>query len=404
MKRGYKAFFIVAVIAAAAILAYNIFNLFNPSVTTQIAVKGSIEETVSTRGVVIREEEIVLKASNVIVSSVAQDGERVAKGEKLADLYYGLVTPEIQQKLREVNEKLSGLQTLKEGGGQHSVNSIDGMLKSYSLEIVDAAHKKNGSSLNKIRSQIEEVMNRKILSDKENAEAVISNLKSRQAELESQVSGEKQEAYATSAGMYFSSFDGYEGKIGTENIETLTPSSLKTLLGTSPDKSSHDATMKVANGFEWYFAVPVEEEKLPSLQRKMQYGYDVKIRFPQFGQDSYPAQLVRISEAENGEVLAVLRCYSYCDAVYYNRFLDAELVLNEYTGLKFFKDAVKVDSEKTGVFVRNNNGLAHFKEIEILATDEGYVVVKEDNSKQNGLLLYDEVVITRNSIKNGDVV
>jgi len=404
MKKIYRIIFIVAALVVAAIVAYNIYSLFNPPVTTQIAVKGSIEESVGTRGAVIREEEIVLKASDVIVSSVAQDGERVAKGEKLADLYYGQVTPELQQKLREVNDKLSGLTTLKEGGGQHSVNSIDGMLKSYSAEILNAAHKGDGKELSKIRSGIEEVMNRKILSDSENADSVISELKQQQSELEAQISGDKREAFASVAGMYFSSFDGYEGKIGTENIETLTPSSLKTLFKSAPDKNSMDATMKVANAFDWYLAVTVEEEKLPSLQRKMQYGLDVKIRFPQFGQESYVAQLVRISEPENGEVLAVLRCYSYCDAVYYNRFLDTELILNEYTGLKFFKDAVKVYEGKTGVFVRTNNGVAKFKEIEILTTDSGYIVAKEDNNNQGGLLLYDEVIITRNPIKNGDVI
>lgn len=404
MKKIYKILFIVAVIFAAAILAYNIYNLFNPGITTQIAVKGSIEETVFTRGAVIREEEVVLKASDVIVSSVVRDGERVAKGQKLADLYYGVVTPELQQKLREVNDKLSGLETLKEGGGQHSVNSIDSMLKSYSADIISAAHKKNGVELNKIRGKIEDVMNRKILSDKENAIAVIDDLRKQQADLEAQVTGDKQEAFASSAGMYFSSFDGYEGKIGTENIDTITPSGLKTLFELKPEINSHDATMKVANGFDWHIAVSVEEEKLPTLQRKMQYGYEIKIRFPQFGQQSYPVQLIKISEPENGEVVAVLRCGSYCDAVYYNRFLEAELILNEYTGLKFFKDAVKVYNEKTGVFVRTNNGVAKFKEIEILANDEGYVVAKEDNNKQGGLLLYDEVVITRNSIQNGDVV
>lgn len=404
MKRFYRISLIVAAVAVVAILVYNIYILFNPGITTQIAIKGSIEEAVLTRGLIIRDEEIVLKSSDVIVSSVARDGERVAKGEKLADLYYGSVTPELQQKIREVNDKLSGLEALKESSSSHSINTIDTMFKGYSENIVLAAHKGNGASLSKIRGQIEDVMNRKILSDTESANSMIEGLKAQQSELESQINGEKKEAFATTAGMYFSAFDGYEGKIGTENIDELTPSGLKKILSTEPDKNSADATMKVANGFEWYVAISVEEEKLPSLQRKMQYSYDVGIRFPKFGQETYPAQLVRISEPEKGEVLAVLRCYSYCEAAYYNRILDTELVLNEYEGLKFFKDAVKVNGEQTGVFVRNNNGVAQFKEIEILATDEGYVVAKEDNNKQGSLLLYDEVIITRNEIKNGDVV
>ncbi len=78
MKRLYKALLILAIFAAVVIVLYIVYMLFNPSVKTQIAVKGTIEEVVSSEGVVIRGEEVVLKESGVIVSGVALDGERVA--------------------------------------------------------------------------------------------------------------------------------------------------------------------------------------------------------------------------------------------------------------------------------------------------------------------------------------
>lgn len=140
MKRLYKALLILAIFAAVVIVLYNVYMLFNPSVKTQIAVKGTIEEVVSSEGVVIRGEEVVLKESGVIVSGVALDGERVAKGEKLADLYYGTVSPKVQAELREVSDRLSGLETLAASSGTDTGVSLDTMLKGYSAEIVSAAH------------------------------------------------------------------------------------------------------------------------------------------------------------------------------------------------------------------------------------------------------------------------
>ena len=51
-----------------------------------------------------------------------------------------------------------------------------------------------------------------------------------------------------------------------------------------------------------------------------------------------------------------------------------------------------------------NDGVAQFKEVEVLSTDGGYAVVREDNTKPDKLLLYDEVIITRDPIADGDVV
>ena len=79
-------------------------------------------------------------------------------------------------------------------------------------------------------------------------------------------------------------------------------------------------------------------------------------------------------------------------------------MLSSYSGLKVFKDAVKVENDKTGVYIVQNDGTAKFKEAEVLASDEGYAVVKEDNQKENALLLYDEVLITKNPVKDGDFV
>ena len=404
MKRFYKILFVILLLLSVSVFIYHIYNLFNPSVRTQIAVKGVIEEVVPAEAVVIRDEEIVLKESDVIVSSIVLDGERVAKGKKLADLYYGTVVPDVQAKLREVNEKLTDLNKLSSSGNQQSVNSLDSMIKGYAEDIVKQAHKNNGAGLYKTRRHIDEVMNRKIIADGESADAVIQSLKQQQAELEAKIVGDKREAYATRAGLYFSSFDGYEGMLGTETINNITPSSVKEFLKTEPSLDDHDATMKITDGYNWYIALSIDEGKLPSLQTKMQSGMDAGIKFVQFGQETYPVQITHISEPEDGQVAVVLKGSAYNDAVYYNRFLNVELVLNEYEGLKFFKEAIKVNNEKTGVFVMKNDGVAQFKEVEVLSTDGGYAVVREDNTKPDKLLLYDEVIITRDPIADGDVV
>ena len=404
MKNIYKFFIGIAILIGGLLLIYQIYNLFNPSVRTQLVTKGIIEEVVSADAMIIRDETVILKESDVIVSSVMTDGSRVSKGEKLADLYYGSVTPEVQAKLREVNGKIKDLTELSRRSGTDSSNSLDTMLKNYASEIVSASHKNDGDALHKIRNGIGDIINRKIVSDSENATATISALKAEQTELEGQVSGEKKEMLSSDAGLYFSIFDGYEEKISLDLIETLTPSGMTELKKTAPDKNRYDATMKVTDGYNWYIAIMLDEGKLPSLKRKQEKGETIDIRFSQYGEETYPVSIMRISDAEKGKVVVIGKGTAYSDAIYYNRFLDADVVLNSYEGLKFFKDAVRISGDKTGVYIIKNDSIAKFKEIEVLATDKGYCVAKEDNLNAGGLLLYDEVIITRNSIKDGDIV
>ncbi len=404
MKNIYKFFIGIAILLGGLLLIYQVYNLFNPSVRTQLVTKGVIEEVVSAEAMVIRDETVLLKESDVIVSSIMTDGSRVSKGEKIADLYYGSVTPEVQAKLREVNGKIKDLTELSRRTGTDSTNSLDTMLKNYATEIVSAAHKNNGDDLHKIRNGIDDIINRKIVSDSENANATISALKAEQASLEGQVSGEKKEMFSSNAGLYFSIFDGYEEKISLDHLQTLTPSGMEELKKINPDKNKYDATMKVADGYNWYVAIAMDEGKLPTLKRKQEKGESIDIRFNQYGEETYPVSIMRISDAEKGKVVVIGKGIAYSDAIYYNRFLDADVVLNSYEGLKFFKDAVRIADDKTGVYIIKNDSIAKFKEIEVLATDKGYCVAKEDNLNSNGLLLYDEVIITRNSIKDGDIV
>ena len=399
MKKIYKPVALLAILTVLAILFYNAYVLFNPEIKTQIVAKGTIEEKIETDAMIIRDESILLQASDVIASSGLVDGERIAKGEKVADLYYGEVAPAVQAELRSVSEKILSIETLMEHAGSAG-HSPDTIMSGYAEKIIKAAHKGEADELFKARDSIEDAVNRKIASDISGAETVLNELYGRRKELEKNITGDKKELYADTAGIFFTAFDGYEGKVTTEEMEKLTPASVAQIKREKNEGNTYDTTMKIADGYTWYVAVTVPEDKLPSVKK----GADLGIRFPRYGEELYTVEVKHISEAEKGQAVIICEGTTYNEPVYYNRFMDAELILNSYSGLKFFKDAVKMEDKQTGVYVIKSDGTAQFKAIEVLASDDAYTVAKEKSDFSQSLKIYDEVIITDSPIQNGDVV
>ena len=400
MKKILKPLLVLVVLAVLIILFYNIYVLFNPDTKTQIVSEGTIEEKIPGEAMIIRDETVVLQKNDVIVSSVLTDGDRVAKGTKIADLYYGNVSTGTRTELLQVSERIKSLEALASQSAFLGGSMPETMFAAYATEIMNAAQNKDMVAVYRVHENVENAINRRIVSDEGNTDAVLHALKARRDELEKSITGEKDTLYAECSGVYFSSFDGYEGSVSPGNMLSLTPTSMQKIKNTRAMDNSTKVTMKIADGYVWYAAIPVHEDKLPSIKK----GAILKIRFPHFSQDTYDVEVLNISKPEKGQAVVLVCGTTYNEAVYYNRFMDAELILNSYTGLKFLKDAVKVKGNQTGVYVVQNDGTAAFKPVEVLATDSGYTVVKEDSELENSLKIYDEVIITDNTVKEGEMV
>lgn len=400
MKKLLKPLLVLVVLAVLIILFYNIYVLFNPDTKTQIVSEGTIEEKISGEAMIIRDETVILQKQDVIVSSALTDGDRVAKGTKIADLYYGDVASGIRTELLQVTERIKSLEALASQNAFLGGSMPETLFAAYATEIMNAAQSKDMEAVYRVHENVENAINRKIVSDEGNTDVVLRDLRARQSELEKSITGEKDTLYTDCSGVYFSSFDGYEGLVSTDSMFSLTPTEIQRIKNNDTTDNSTKVTMKIADGYVWYAAIPVHEDKLPSLKK----GAMLKVRFPHFSQETYDVEVQNISKPEKGQAVVLVCGTTYNEAVYYNRFMDAELILNSYTGLKFLKDAVKVKGNQTGVYVVQNDGTAAFKPIEVLATDSGYTVVKEDSALENSLKIYDEVIITDSTVKEGEMV
>ena len=180
-KFPYKLVISIGIGIAVILGIYNLYILVNPKIRTQIATTGTIEEYISADGFVIRDEQILVQDTGLVVDSLVADGERVAKDSQVAVLYHSSIDPAVQANLKSINERILSLEQLKEQNedvASADAGRIESLTKAKVLELMRYSHFGQGISLSDVKSQLEEVVNQKIATDAESTSNVLGRIKS----------------------------------------------------------------------------------------------------------------------------------------------------------------------------------------------------------------------------------
>ena len=83
-----------------------IYHLVNKEFITETAILASAEDSVSFKGVYIRDEKPLLYSGNGAVSYSVQDGGKLGKGTTIAEIYASDIEIETKQKIEKLNHEL----------------------------------------------------------------------------------------------------------------------------------------------------------------------------------------------------------------------------------------------------------------------------------------------------------
>jgi len=397
MKFPYKATIVVLVCICLLLGIYSFFDRLFGGVKTQIAIADSIEDYVKSEGFIMRDELVIADNADSVIDSMVADGERVSKGHQVAYGYSSSVNPDVKAELKSLNERIISLEKNAAQNkilGNDSVKS-EALVKSKMNEIIKYSHLGQALPLSEIKSELETVIDAKLPEEK--SESVLETLKSRKAELEAGITGEKSAIYAPESGLYFSFLDGGEKVLVPDKITSMTVKEFKNTDKTAFDQKSYTGA-KIAKDFKWYYVTVVDAKKAMAMKE----GTKVKLRFTGNGDKEADAVIHYISETENNKNVVAFEVSTFSEYAYTNRYVDADIILSRATGLKFLKDAVHVVDSVTGVYIIDDS-VAKFRQVEILGSDEKYVVVKSKVEGYRSVALYDEIVV-KGDVENNKIV
>ncbi len=391
----------VAILAAIMIGCWSLYNNYAGGSKTTVVVSGTYEESVNANGILVRREyPITADAQGTLQSNVA-NGTKVSRWTRVAYWYKGNVDPQIGQDLQEVNERINEINMAESSDSYATQDAvlIDNQINTLSEEIVQYTQEGDFTKVEEAKRRINSLLSRKTTVGSGNATAstLKNELENQKKQLEAQLGSQRQELAAPHGGIYYDSVDGLESTLTMDNSAAISVSSLEAML--KQDKFTADTSMtpfpvcKVVDNSEWQVAV------LLSKKDAQDFAVDqsVKVRLTGEEHQAVEATVKSISAEENGKVVVVISSSKYVPDVYIKRNVNVDIIKKEYSGLKVPAQAVVEQNGETFVYI-SKLGTAEKRPVEVLYQTEDIAIIKEDNVRDDALLLYDDVITNPGSV------
>ena len=426
---------IISAVLGIMLIAYvgsQIYLSSKSSLSTEMATYATVSDTIETMGFAVRDEVIIDRAFSGVLDYSINDGDRISKGDVIANVYQNSSDASVQNQIRRLKSQLEMLESVSAMGESYvfepdlvydeifkSLNSISGDVMQF-----------NFTDLQRSCDDFQMAVNRKNLITKQEA---LSDYQPRIAELQQQI--DYLESTAVTAGNtltspeagYFISFvDGYESIIDPKEVNDLDSNQVKELLETEIEVQADKYIGKVCHSFSWNIVCVLTEDEAISLEGQSQVFLEIPFATTQ----QIPANIsARNTDPVTREVAVIFTCLNMNSDIAKIRNEPIRIVTQKYSGVLvnensiFFEDieyeitdeeglkSIGVKEKVKGVYILRGDRV-EFVQIFSYKTVNGYAICKTELSNdelealytENTINLYDEVVSRTSDLYDGKSV
>ena len=330
---------------------------------TEEAVLVTINEDIAFKGVIIRDEKVVTYDGGGVLDYTYSDGSKISVGNTIASVYSSEDAVTAKNKIKILESEIAALE------------------RAHHSRLYSAAN------FAKTREDMSLVMNiyNIVTKTEQSYDERISQLQAKVKELEEQTSGSGKTITADETGYFVSYADGYESELTMENASQLTDKDIQKVID-QPSKDAPNAIGKMFSDYSCRIAGIMENDKritegawLRMTLSTTKNIYDVKV------------ESVKPCEDDENKVVVVLSCDRLDEALVESRVQSAELIFDEYQGLKVPRSAIRFQGDQKGVYVILGKDVT-FKKINVIYEGDDYVL-SENTSNEDYLLLYDQILL-----------
>lgn len=397
---------ILLLLAVAAYFGVQGYQYATDPETTAIVYRYRSEQSIAVRGYVVRTEQIV-DCGETLIELKHSEGERVGAGDTVATVYRSADALKATQELETLRAQAEQLTYARSAANDaETALKLDSDIREQIIAVRAAFESGSYSALDTLGDKLRTTVLKReyAYSGSEDLSARLDELNAQISALSAAVSGGTTRITAPVSGAYSAVADGYESVLTPEALETMTPSALAAVT----PQSVSTTVGKLCEGTRWYFAANVNEADAAAFKE----GQRLTLRMASGVDFDLPVTVMRVSAAENGKCLIVTESDQYLSYVTLLREQNAELILEEYEGLRIPKNALRVDENgESGVYCRVGR-VAYFKPVRIVYQGSDYCLVEPGElsvTAESQIALFtlranDEVIISAGELYNGKVV
>lgn len=381
-------------------------SIFVEKTETEYATVVTIDDVVELKCYILRDETLVTSDVTGTYNYVVSEGEKLSKGEIIANVYSTDSEYKLQEKIQEINEKIEVLEDSGIANNHFAINinkideEISSMLTKTKLDVRDGDY----SFATQNKNDLLTLFNKRYLTVNSltSFDDLIDNY-TNEKNLLTDNESKKTSIYSPISGYFFSDVDGYESILNIDIIENLTAADFLQLIEQSPIKDPVTVG-KIISTFEWCTVCVVDDE----IALKLNTGTYYNISYPYSVGTSISAMLVKkLSDPTNSTTVLIFESDKNLFNFNFMREQIAEVTLDSYNGLKIKKEALRIVNGDEGVYILEGNTVLFKRARKIHENDGYYVVAIKDSAPENPipyLEMYDAVIVNGKDLYDGKVI
>lgn len=395
MRNSTFAMRLMMAVIFLTVLVYFGFNLasyLNDPYTTTLAYNYVGENALTVSGYVVRDEE-VLSGGGELVYSSRREGERVARGGTVAQIYSSAQALSEANRLRDLTGQLEQLEYARSlTEGIQTAARLDEEISRCLIRFhSDLAVGNTNSAADSGESLRTAVLKRSYAySGTGSLESTIASLEEEIYALAASAEAGATRITAPEAGLFSGLVDGYETVLNPGNILEMTPAKYRAI---RPVQGAAGVG-KMVYGSSWSYLTLVRSEDI----KRLEVGDSITLRF-QTGLDrDMEMRTAYISEDESGWRTVVFTSQKNLNLTTLLRHQNAQVIFRSYNGIRVPRNAVRIGSQpltdENGEPVLDDAGrpkvqsvtcvyclwgnIARLKPVEVLWQEEEYILVAPD--------------------------
>ncbi len=398
---------IAIIVAVVLILAYIIFQFYSVShveLETQTATLTTVYDKIDAVAVAVRDESVInTSASGVTVPCLA-DGDKARVKGNVAMTFSSADAAEKYSQYSDIQEELRYYENLESMtvGQVANVETLDSEIGNRADEYIRTVSRKNVGGVAQRSADLNESILRRQMLIGENVDLMSTIQDLRQKSQKLGVS--KPDGYITTdkSGVFSSYTDGYENTIGYDNAESMSVKDVKSALkkfdSPSTDKKKHLG--KLVTSYKWYFMCVVPSESVKNLDD----GYSVDVALKGSADQVIKMTIVSGANpaASEKETALILKSSTMNAKLATIRKEEIEIRINSKEGIKVPASALHVENGKKGVYALISSQV-RFREVEVIYSDEDYVLLDYIPDNNKGIRLYDKIITQGKGLSDGKV-
>lgn len=396
-----------------------VFSISNLKTVT--VENGVIEEVVSSKAVIIKDEVIYKSETQGAISLLKKEGEKVGKGVQIGKINksenssYSKELDEIEMQI-ELIKKTSDSKEVFNKDKEKIQSNIEIIIDELQNSIIKENYKDASIYKNTLLESIDK--HQLVTGQKSLVSQSLDSLMKKRDNIIKNLEKSEIINYSSKAGIVSYELDGLEEVFSVNKINEYELSDFRIIDSNKIDLLEKkevkygEPVFKIIDNFAWYVMTEVDGKDADKLKE----GKTIFVRIND-NDKKIIARIVKLIK-EKDKCLIILKFTDYLHEHYKERYIDLHIIKNTYDGLIVPNKSIIEKEGIKGVYIKDISGIVKFRPVKILTSDGENTIVSEGegNSRQieinvNGtklkigtIQMFDEVFTNGNKLKEGIIL